>query len=64
MSREGGGVAEFQRAGEAEQLIPLAGDEAGLDGSGEQRPGVRKRGEFPGGAEPVELQTGQVTDPR
>ncbi len=59
----GGGVAELHRADEAEQVVPVVGDQLGLDGLGEQRPGVRVPGAPRGpGAEAVELQSADVAD--
>ena len=52
----GGGVPEFHRADEAEHVVPVLGDELGLDRLAEQRSGVRVAG-APGRccAEAVEL---------
>ena len=61
----GRGVTELHRPGEAEQVVPMVDDEAGLDGLGEQRPGARPAGGVVAGrAEPVQLEPGQVADVR
>jgi hypothetical protein len=40
----GRGVPEFHRPDEPEQIVPVIGDQLGLDGLGEQRSGVRVAG--------------------
>ena len=40
----GGGVPELHRADQAEQVVPVVGDQLGLDRLGEQPPGVRDSG--------------------
>jgi hypothetical protein len=60
-----GGVPELHRADESEQVVPVIGDQLGLDGLGEQRPCVRVTAPpCRTGAQPVELQPADVADPR
>ena len=56
-------MSEFHRPDQPQQIVPVIGNQLGLDGLGEQRTGVR----VPGaprrpGAEAVELQSADVTD--
>ncbi len=44
-NQRGGGVAEFERAGQAQQVVPVLDDQLALDGFGEQSSGPGPLGE-------------------
>src|SRR6202048_2029206 len=58
-----GGVAELHRGDQSEQVVPVFGDQLGLDRLIEQRPGVRVSSAPAGaGSEAVELEAADVSD--